>query len=535
MFVYKKIKIWKILSSWLIINILQSFFTGLHYDEAYYFMYSRRLDWGYFDHPPMVALFIKIGYSLFQNEFGLRLLTVVASTFTLWLTWDLISAENKEKNAWIFALLVGSMFMLNGYAFITTPDVPLLVFGTLFLWLYRRFLADDSLLNAVFLGITAGLLLYGKYHGILLIGFVFLSNWKLIKKPTFYVAVLLGILCFIPHLIWQFTHQFPSITYHLFGRTEAKPYKLAFTLEYLPNQLVIFGPFIVYFLVKSVLKSSTKNIFERSLKFVFWGFLSFFFLMTFKGHVEPHWTVFASIPALIFAFNYYASQEIKQQNQFKIFGTIGVVLVLIARLLIAGEVFKKVGIQNGRPWATAIQRAANGKPVVFLDSYQKASIYTFYTGEEAHCLHTYNNRSSQFDEWNVSEKFKNKEVLFIKRSEFPTTDSVIISTPENTEIGFIKNQFTPYNLCWYKILEQKNNQLSIEFFNATEEEIPASSLQFYLEFSTEKPQKFVFSSPLKQGTNNLIFLLKNNETTNNQYVKIAIQEKGMPKLLLRRK
>ena len=61
-------------SSWIILGLIQSRFTELLDDEAYYWVYSKFLDWGYFDHPPMVALLIKLGYSIFQNELGVRLL-----------------------------------------------------------------------------------------------------------------------------------------------------------------------------------------------------------------------------------------------------------------------------------------------------------------------------------------------------------------------------------------------------------------------------------------------------------------------------
>ncbi len=35
------------LGTWFLINLLQALFTGLHPDEAYYWMYSKFLDWGY--------------------------------------------------------------------------------------------------------------------------------------------------------------------------------------------------------------------------------------------------------------------------------------------------------------------------------------------------------------------------------------------------------------------------------------------------------------------------------------------------------
>ncbi len=52
---------------------MQSGLTELQDDEAYYWVYSHFLDWGYFDHPPMTALLIKMGYAIFHNELGVRL------------------------------------------------------------------------------------------------------------------------------------------------------------------------------------------------------------------------------------------------------------------------------------------------------------------------------------------------------------------------------------------------------------------------------------------------------------------------------
>ena len=64
---------------WLLINIIQACYTGLLNDEAYYFFYSRDMAWGYYDHPPLVALFIKSGYWILHNELGVRLLFVSLS------------------------------------------------------------------------------------------------------------------------------------------------------------------------------------------------------------------------------------------------------------------------------------------------------------------------------------------------------------------------------------------------------------------------------------------------------------------------
>jgi len=64
-------------SAWLLLALMQSALTELKDDEAYYWVYSRYPAWGYYDHPPMIALMIRIGYFFFQNEFGVRIVAVL--------------------------------------------------------------------------------------------------------------------------------------------------------------------------------------------------------------------------------------------------------------------------------------------------------------------------------------------------------------------------------------------------------------------------------------------------------------------------
>src|SRR4249920_2282829 len=46
---------WTLLLAWSAINVWQAAQLELINDEAYYWMFSRFPDWGYFDHPPMVG------------------------------------------------------------------------------------------------------------------------------------------------------------------------------------------------------------------------------------------------------------------------------------------------------------------------------------------------------------------------------------------------------------------------------------------------------------------------------------------------
>jgi len=115
---------------WTILNAIQAYTLELHGDEAYYWVYSKLLDWGYFDHPPMVAVFIKIGDSLMHNELGLRLLTVLTNSAAVYLLWLILKKYNASAK-W-FMLVVSGLFIFHIYGFTTTPDSPLLFFTVLF-------------------------------------------------------------------------------------------------------------------------------------------------------------------------------------------------------------------------------------------------------------------------------------------------------------------------------------------------------------------------------------------------------------------
>src|SRR5438270_13551553 len=75
---------------WLVLNMLQAALVNVDGDEAYYWLYSRRLQWGYFDHPPLVALSIKIGELFGHGPFFTRLGTVLFSGGTIYFGFKLL-------------------------------------------------------------------------------------------------------------------------------------------------------------------------------------------------------------------------------------------------------------------------------------------------------------------------------------------------------------------------------------------------------------------------------------------------------------
>src|SRR6476620_12648132 len=60
------------------LRLVAAAFTPITFDEAYYWMWSRNLAGGYYDHPPMVAYVIRAGTLIAgDTELGVRLVSIL--------------------------------------------------------------------------------------------------------------------------------------------------------------------------------------------------------------------------------------------------------------------------------------------------------------------------------------------------------------------------------------------------------------------------------------------------------------------------
>lgn len=430
------------LGVWLFINLIQATFTGLHPDEAYYWIYSKFLDWGYFDHPPMVALYIKAGDSLTHSQFGLRLITVLTNTASILVLWQILKPYS--RNVALFILLFSSVLIFHVYGFITTPDAPLYFFSILFLYTYQQYLKTYAFRWAFALGLLAAALLLSKYHGVLVIFFIVLSNFSLFKKGSFWFAVVLAMLLFAPHIYWQYLNDFPSVKYHLFERS-ASPYRFEFTAQYFLDQLLMMGPLMGWFMITAAWKQpATEDLFLRGLKFLVYGVFIFFFLNTFKGRVQAHWPLIEFIPLFLLAYIYIAERGVNKTYQKVFLVNVGLILLTRLILIAAPPALQKVkfvaGYYGYDSWAKSIQKAAAGRPVIFQNGFQSPSYYSFYTNTlNGFGYNSYSYRKTQFDIWPLEDSLQFNKVLYVLGQ--PTPEKAGAEFPINTNKGVLYGQF----------------------------------------------------------------------------------------------
>ncbi len=397
------------------LNLLQSAFTQLELDEPYYWYYAQKLAWGYFDHPPMVAFTIFLSDGVFSGELRVRFVTVLLSTASLYLVWVLAGKPKDRDSLILLFLIVLAQPFLHIYAFITTPDPPLLFFSVLFFVLYLNFLKRDDAWSAIALGLCGALLLYSKYQGILIIGFTFLSNWQLLRRRHFYLATLVGILCFLPHIYWQFANDFPSVRYHLVERSE--PFKLKDPITYFINQLIIFSPFLFPFMLVALLRkprpeNESRALLERAYYFNILGFWLFFLPFTLRGHIEPQWTAPLSIPLALLLYA-YASGTDRFRRRVLWAGGISLGLLLLLRLPLLDLPFtRSIPMMHYNDWIAPLEEKAGNRPVIFLNEYRSPARFQFYTGIPTASLTTTRSvRGSQYDLRDWESEFQHESVL----------------------------------------------------------------------------------------------------------------------------
>lgn len=395
--------------SWLLLCLAQAASTELIADEAYYWVYSRFPAWGYFDHPPMIAFLIKSGYAIFHNELGVRLICALFSTLTILITESLI----ERKNPFLFYTIVLSIGSLQIAGFLAVPDTPLLFFTALFFYIYRSFIKNINWQNALLLAIAISLLFYTKYHGLLIVLFTFLSNIKLFVRWQTWLAGFFVLILYAPHLLWQWDHDWVSFRYHLF-ESNVSSYKFSYTTDYLLGQILLAGPLAGFILLPAAFIYKVKTQSEKALKFTLIGIYLIFLISSFRGKVEVNWTMPALIPLIVLSHQFILD-KISWIRPLRIIAFVSLLLVIAGRVYLVADIGPdnslKGRFHNNKAWAKTIVYKTGSTPVVFYNSYQRASLFWFYSGVPSHSHNWYGDRKSNYNFWPTESSLLGKKVF----------------------------------------------------------------------------------------------------------------------------
>ena len=212
-------------------------------EEAYYWSYSRHLDFGYLDHPPMVAWLIRLGTALFgQTEFGVRAGALCCGAVTSVFVYKLARNLFGEASALAALLLTQTLpyFFLSG--FLMTPDAPLAAAWAASLYFLERALIGNQSRAWWLAGVSLGVGMISKYS-IAILAPVMMAfmvwdpnsrHWLRRKEP--YLAALLALALFSPVLVWNAQHEWASFAFQTSRRIAEAP---QFALHKLIGSIIV--------------------------------------------------------------------------------------------------------------------------------------------------------------------------------------------------------------------------------------------------------------------------------------------------------
>src|SRR5712675_2159000 len=282
------------------LRLLAAIWTPLTFDEAYYWMWSKHLAGGYYDHPPMVALVIRAGTLIAgDTELGVRLVSILLAlpmSFAVYRTAAILFGGVRVGVT--AAILLNATLMAAVGTLIVTPDSPLLVASSFVLFFLAKVLETGRGAWWLAVGAAVGCALLSKYTALFfgpailiwLVAVPKLRRWLI--SPWLYLGGLVALLMFAPVIIWNADHHWVSFIKQI-GRARIEDFRPTFIAELIPTQIAFATP-LVFLLgamgLHALFRRRTGTLPARVLvNTMFWVIVAYFVWHSLHARVEANW------------------------------------------------------------------------------------------------------------------------------------------------------------------------------------------------------------------------------------------------------
>ena len=288
-------------------------------DETYYWDWSRVLKAGYFDHPPMIAVLIRAGTTIFGNHaFGVRFFPILAGSGAALAIAMTARELAGDVAARITTLAFACMPIAAVGLVLATPDSPMLCAVAWAMYFVVRALdappdvsARQRRLLWIAAGVTMGLAMTSKYTSVLFpaaIVIAFVGHPRLQNRfgeSGPYLAVLVAALVLVPTLWWNATHDWVSFRFQLGHGLGAPTGGVVGALnreaQLIGGQIGLVSPILFYFFVRAVKRGfePRPDGVRMTLAVVPVCFALFFIYSASRRSVEANWPAIAYLPAAV--------------------------------------------------------------------------------------------------------------------------------------------------------------------------------------------------------------------------------------------
>src|SRR5215207_1581234 len=286
----------------MVARLLCAALTPLAYDEAYYWLWSKNLAAGYYDHPPMVAALIRLGTLITGDteELGLRLVCVLLGLPATWAVWrsaDILFAD--ARLAATAALFFNLTMIVAGGTVLATIDAPLIVASAFVLFYLAKVMQPGHGAWWLALGTAVGCALPSKYSalffglGILAWLMIVPEQRRWLLTPWPWLGGFVAFMLFLPVILWNAEHGWVSFIKQ-FGRAAVAQWTPYYLGEYLAGQLGLATPSIFVLGVMGLIAFGRGRGGTRTarvlLSALVWPLAVYFAWHSLHARVEANWT-----------------------------------------------------------------------------------------------------------------------------------------------------------------------------------------------------------------------------------------------------
>jgi len=219
---------------------------GWFRDEMYFLACGRRLDWGYVDQPPFIALVSRLAWALSDGHLALyRLPAALAHGAAVFLAGRFAERLGGGAILACVSVALAPIFAVEGHLLTMNAFEPLLYLGTVML--VARILrgGDDRLWIGV--GALTGLALLNKqsflfYAASLLVALLVTPARRLLASRGFLAGLAVAAALVLPHAMWQVRAGFPMLELLSAQEWKNAPWSIG---EFVVQQVLELNPLAV--------------------------------------------------------------------------------------------------------------------------------------------------------------------------------------------------------------------------------------------------------------------------------------------------
>lgn len=221
----------------------------LRTDEAYYWTWSKEIQFAFLDHPPGIAWLIRFGTAIFgDTNLGVRFGGIVALLVTQLLLADIVRRVTHDVRAVMFAVLLPEASLYYGLLMAkVAPDTAMIPLAVAMLWSLVRLNESGNPRWWLVAGLFAGLALLSKFTAIMLlpavVAFALVPDWRRrwLLSPYPWAAALIAVTVLSPVVIWNVQHDWASFRFQFVRAVATHPFSFRTVGEFFGLQFGLVG------------------------------------------------------------------------------------------------------------------------------------------------------------------------------------------------------------------------------------------------------------------------------------------------------